>query len=272
MSERAYECLRLEVEDGVGRIVFALPQFANAMTRRGVEEILDALNACESDRSIGAVVLTGEGRAFCAGFNLKEIPPLDDGMEAVSGHFRDLAMWWHLVLHKIVHLPKPVMAAVNGAAAGSGLGMALCSDLVICSENARFLCAWHTIGLANDATTSYSLAKIVGFRRAQEMMITNRTLDAAEALDWGIANRVYPDDVFAANVERIARDLAAAPTHLQAMAKESFHQGWRRSIEEATEYEIKNVMASVEHSYFHDALRRFVEDGGKSSKVQVRLP
>lgn len=268
----AYDCLRLEVADGVGRIVFAMPQFANALTRAGVDELLAALNACEADPDIGAVVLTGEGRAFCAGFNLKEIPPLDDGIEAVSDHFRDLALRWHLVLHKIVHIPKPVMAAVNGAAAGSGLGMALCADLAVCSEHARFLCAWHTIGLANDATTSYSLAKIVGFRRAQEMMITNRTLDAAEALEWGIANRVYAEAEFAANADRIARDLAAAPTHLQAMAKEGFHQGWRRSIEEATEYEIRNVMESVRHPYFHAALRRFADDGGKSSRVQVRLP
>ena len=272
MTASAYDCIRLEVAHGVGRIAFDMPEAANALTRKGVEELLDALDACEADPDVGAVVLTGEGRAFCAGFNLKEIPPLEDGLPAVSAHFRDLALRWHLVLHKIVRIAKPVMAAVNGAAAGSGLGMALCADLVLCSENARFLCAWHTIGLANDATTSYSLAKIVGFRRAQEMMITNRTLDAREALEWGIANRVYPEADFPAAVDAAARDLAAAPTHLQAMAKESFHQGWRRSVEEATAYEIRNVMASVEHPYFHAALRRFVEDGGKSSRVQVRLP
>ncbi len=272
MTATTYDCIRLEIAHGVGRIVFDMPEVANALTRRGVDELLDALNACEADPGVGAVVLTGEGRAFCAGFNLKEIPPLEGGIEAVSEHFRDLAVRWHLALHRIVRIPKPVMSAVNGAAAGSGLGMALCSDLAVCSENARFLCAWHTIGLANDATTSYSLAKIVGFRRAQEMMIANRTLDAAEAVEWGIANRVYPEEEFAANVDRIARDLAAAPTHLQAMAKESFHQGWRRSVEEATEYEIRNVMQSVGHPYFHAALRRFVEDGGKSSRVQVRLP
>ena len=268
----SYRRIRLEVDGGVGRIVFAMPEAANALTGEGVRELLDALNECEADPGIGAVVLAGEGRAFCAGFNLKEIPPLEDGMEAVAAHFRDLAMWWHLVLHKIVHIAKPVLAAVDGAAAGSGLGMALCADLAICSDRARFLCAWHTIGLANDATTSYSLARIVGFRRAQEMMITNRTLDAEEALEWGIANRVYPHAGFEARVGEIARDLAAAPTHLQAMAKEGFHQGWRRSIEEATEYEIRNVMDSVRHPRFHAALRRFLEDGGKSSEVQVRLP
>ena len=268
----SYACIRLERRAGAGRIVFAMPEAANALTGAGVRELLDALNECEADPGIGAVVLEGEGGAFCAGFNLKEIPPLDGGIEAVAAHFRELAMWWHLVLHKIVRTPKPVLAAVDGAAAGSGLGMALCSDLVVASDRARFLCAWHTIGLANDATTSYSLAKIVGFRRAQEMMITNRTLDAAEALAWGIANRVYPEAEFAARVDGIAAELAAAPTHLQAMAKEGFHAGWRRPVEEATEYEIRNVMDSVAHPYFHRALRRFLEDGGGSSKVQVRLP
>ena len=267
-----YRRIRLEKAGGIGRVVFAMPEAANALTGEGVRELLDALNDCEADREIGAVVLEGEGSAFCAGFNLREIPPINDGIGAVAGHFRELAMWWHLVLHRIVHIPKPVLAAVDGAAAGSGLGMALCADLVVCSERARFLCAWHTIGLANDATTSYSLARIVGFRRAQEMMITNRTLDAGEALEWGIANRVYPEREFAARVDEIAADLAAAPTHLQAMAKEGFHAGWRRSIEEATEYEIRNVMQSVDHPYFHAALRRFLEDGGKSSRVQVRLP
>ena len=272
MQKRSFQTILLDVEDGVGRITFNLPQFGNALTRVGVEELLEALNACESDEEVGAVLLTGAGRSFCAGFNLKDIPPLDVGVAAIAAHFRALAMWWHLVLHKIVHIAKPVMSAVNGAAAGAGLGMALCSDLVVCSEDARFLCAWHTIGLANDASTSYSLAKIVGFRRAQEMMITNRTLEAAEAVEWGIANRVYPRKTFAEIVATIARDLAAAPTHLQAMAKESFHAGWRRSIEEATEYEIKNVMGAVRDPYFHAALKRFVEDGGKSSKVQVVLP
>ena len=79
MTARTHDCLRLEIADGVGRIVFDMPEFANALTRTGVEELLDALNACESDPDVGAVVLTGEGRAFCAGFNLKEIPPLEDG-------------------------------------------------------------------------------------------------------------------------------------------------------------------------------------------------
>ena len=272
MTGKTYDCIAFEVIDGVGRITFDLPQYGNALTVAGIQEFLHALSECEKRDDIGAVMLTGAGRAFCAGFNLKEIPLDGADVEDIAEHFRVAAMWWHQAMHKLVRIPRPVLAAVNGAAAGVGLGMALCADMVVCAEDARFLCAWHTIGLANDATTSYSLAKIVGFRRAFELMMTNRTLTAEDAVKWGIANRVYPAADFAATALDIARDLAAGPTHLQAMAKESFHQGWRRSVEEATEYEIENVMKSVRHPYFHDALQKFLAGEQKSDAVQVRLP
>ena len=265
--------VRFEVEDGVGRITFDLPQFRNALTLQGIRETLAALNEAEERDDVGAVMLTGAGTSFCAGFNLKEIPPLDDGGPgAIRDHFRELAMWWHQLLHKIVRLRRPVLAAVNGVAAGSGLGMTICADLAVASRSARFLCAWHSIGLANDATTSYSLTKIVGFRRAMELMLTNRTLSAEEALEWQLVNRVYDDAAFAESAGAIARDLAAGPSHLQAMAKESFHMGWRRSIEEATEFEIQNVMRSLDDPYFVESLARFLSAERKSSLEQVRLP
>ena len=125
--------------------------------------------------------------------------------------------------------------------------MTLAADIAVCNESAAFVCAWHAIGIANDAATSYTLAKIVGFRRAMELMLTNRTLSAAEALEWGIVNRVYGDDEFGDKVALIARDLADAPTHLQAMAKDTLHMGWNRSLEECTAFEIDNVLSSVVH-------------------------
>jgi enoyl-CoA hydratase/carnithine racemase len=181
-------------------------------------------------------------------------------------------MWWHQVLHKIVHLPRPVLAAVNGVAAGVGLGMVLAADMAVAVDSATFLCAWHSIGLANDAATSYTLVKIVGFRRAMELMLTNRTLSAGEALAWGILNRVYPRAEFARNVAQVAADLAAGPTHLQAMAKSRFHAGWRQSIEECTELEIENVMRSITDPYFKKTLDDFLARRTRSDKVQVDLP
>ena len=274
MAESAYKHIRLEVaQNGVATLTFNLPKMANAMDLLGVQETLDALRACERRDDIGAVVLTGEGdHAFCAGFNLKEIPLATADAQAIRGHFENLAMWWHQVLHKLIHLPKPVLAAVNGVAAGVGLGMTIAADMAVAVDSATFLCAWHSIGLANDAASSYTLVKIVGFRRAMELMLTNRTLSAAEALDWQILNRVYARPDFARNVAQIAADLAAGPTHLQAMAKSRFHAGWRQSIEECTEFEIENVMKSLAHPYFRETLNKFLSKQTRSDKVQVNLP
>ena len=194
-SVAPYRCIKLDVVDGVAWITFNLPRFGNALDLAGVEEAVDALAQAEVRDEVGAVVLTGAGRQFCSGFNLREVPSPDD-VRAVVHHFRVVAWWWHRLLEGLIRLPKPVLAAVNGAAAGSGLGMVLCSDLAVAKESARFMCAWHAIGIANDATTSYSLSKIVGFRRAMELMLTNRTLSSAEALEWGMVNRVFPDAEF----------------------------------------------------------------------------
>ncbi len=275
MADNEYESILYEVTENVAKITFNLPQFGNALDFRGVKETLDALIRAEDDPEVGCVLITGSGKTFCAGFNLKEIPPIEtlrEDITDISSHFRHLALWWHQVFHRIVRIPKPVLSAVNGAAVGAGLGLALCSDMVVARENASFLCAWHTIGLANDATTSYSLVKIVGFRRAMEIMYTNRTLNAEEAAEWQIVNRVYGEADFEENAWQIATQLAAGPTHLQGMAKESFHMGWRRSLEEATEFEIQNVMKSVEHPYFLNALEKFLNKENRSNLEQVKLP
>ena len=274
MASREYQHILFDVaSNGVATLTFNLPKMANAMDLLGVQETLDALGRCGQRPDVGAVVLTGAGEhAFSAGFNLKEIPLADWEPERIRDHFDTLAMWWHQVLHTIVHLPRPVLAAVNGAAAGVGLGMTLAADMAVAVDSATFLCAWHSIGLANDAATSYTLAKIVGFRRAMEMVLTNRTLTAAEALDWQILNRVYSRADFRKNVAQIAADLAAGPTHLQAMAKSRFHAGWRQSIEECTELEIQNVMASIADPYFEKALHQFLSKTSRSDTVKVRLP
>jgi enoyl-CoA hydratase/carnithine racemase len=269
-SVAPYRCIKLDIDDGVARITFNLPQFGNALDLAGVEEAVDALAQAEVRDEVGAVVLTGAGRQFCSGFNLREVPSPDD-VRAVVHHFRVVAWWWHRLLEGLIRLPKPVLAAVNGAAAGSGLGMVLCSDLAVAKESARFMCAWHAIGIANDATTSYSLSKIVGFRRAMELMLTNRTLGSAEALEWGMVNRVFPDAEFDGQVRRIAKELADAPTHLQAFAKESFHRGWRMAVEETTAMEIRNVLSSLEDPAFADRLRAFLRHETKSDRPIVDL-
>jgi 2-(1,2-epoxy-1,2-dihydrophenyl)acetyl-CoA isomerase len=265
-----YEAIGHRVQDRVAEITINLPRHRNALSVKAMQEITDALNRAEEDDGVGAVMITGAQDAFCSGFYLREIP-IDKGVEGVRDHFRLAALWWHQMIHKIIRVKRPVLAAVNGVAAGGGLGVLLASDMAICSDNAKFVCAWHSIGIGNDTGTSYSLARVVGMRRALELMLTNRTLQAPEAREWGMVNRVYRQAEFRDVAWKVARELAAVPTHLQVMAKERFHAGWMQPVEECTEFEIQNVIASVTHPHFMPRLKRFLE-GDKADRAQVELP
>jgi 2-(1,2-epoxy-1,2-dihydrophenyl)acetyl-CoA isomerase len=258
----------LDVADRVATITINRPHVKNSLDVQALSELFSALGSCEDRSDVGAVVLTGAGDAFCAGVNLKGYR-LDDREELRAG-FREVAMWWHQMLHRIVRIPKPVVAAVNGIAAGGGLGMALASDIAVCNEDATFFASWMANGVANDGGSSYTLTKIVGFRRAMELMLTNRTLTAKEAVEWQICNRMYKNEEFSANVVKIARQLADGPTHLQAYVKETLHEGWRRSLEECTEHECQNILTSLDHPYAAERLGEF-KRGRRNNPLMIDL-
>ncbi len=261
--------VRLDIDDGVATITFDRPEVKNSLDVGALEQFFQALGTCEDRDDVGAIVLTGTGDAFCAGVNLKGYDLAD--REKFRAGFREVAMWWHQALHRIVRIPKPVLAAVNGIAVGGGLGITLAADMAVCTDDATFYASWMSNGVANDGGSSYTLAKIVGFRRAMELMLTNRTLDAAEAREWGIVNRVYGRDEFRDNVAVIARDLADGPTHLQGYVKETFHDGWNRSLEECTEYECMNILKSLDNPYAAERLGAFLR-GERTNRLSVRLP
>ncbi|MGB8362684.1 MAG: enoyl-CoA hydratase/isomerase family protein [Acidimicrobiia bacterium] len=258
----------LDVEGRLATITFNRPDVKNSLDTVTLMELHDALGQIEDRRDVGALILTGTGDAFCAGVNLKGYD-LDDRAAFRAG-FREVAMWWHQMLHRVVRIRMPVLAAVNGIAVGGGLGLTLAADMAICNEDARFYASWMSNGVANDGGSSYSLARIVGFRRAMELLLTNRTLDAHEAMEWGIVNRVYEESLFDEKARQIGHELADGPTHLQAMAKETLHDGWRRSLEEATEHECMNILESLDDPYAAERLTAF-RDGERTDSTQVSL-
>jgi len=267
----AYRHIILDISGGVATITFNRPAVKNSLDTETLRELHAALGVVEdkAGTQAGALVLTGAGDAFCAGVNLKGYDL--ENREGFRAGFREVALWWHQMLHRVVRLPMPVLAAVNGIAVGGGLGLTLAADLAICNEHARFYASWMSNGVANDGGSSYTLAKIVGFRRAMELMLTNRTLDAYEARDWGIVNRVYEGDAFAGMTASIAAELAAGPTHLQAFVKETFHDGWRRSLEECTEHECMNILTSLDNPYAAERLGAF-KRGERTNSIQVTMP
>jgi enoyl-CoA hydratase/carnithine racemase len=258
----------LDIADGVATITFNRPKAKNSLDVASLSELFAAFGTCEDRDDVGVVVLTGAGDAFCAGVNLKGYS-LENRDELRAG-FREVAMWWHQMLHRMVRIQKPVLSAVNGIAVGGGLGLVLASDIAVCSEKASFFASWMANGVANDGGSSYTLTKIVGFRRAMELMLTNRTLTAVEAVEWQICNRMYKSEDFDANVAKIARQLADGPTHLQAYVKETFHEGWRRSLEECTEYECQNILKSLDNPYAAERLGAF-KQGKRNNPLMIDL-
>ena len=274
MISTDYPHIRFDVEpNGVATLTFNLPRMANAMDLLGVQETLDALRRCEKRSDIGAVVLTGAGdHAFSAGFNLKEIPFADWKPEQIHSHFETLAMWWHQVIaqHRPLAAAGPRRRQRRGGGRRTG-DDARAPTWPCAVDSATLLGAWHSIGLANDAATSYTLVKIVGFRRAMELMLTNRTLTAAEALDWQILNRVVLAGRLSSRTLRaLPRTSPAGPTHLQAMAKSAL-PCWLAATRSrsATEMEIENVMESIADPHFKKTLDQFLSKQTRSDRIQV---
>ena len=266
MSE--FKNITLDITDGLATLTLNRPYARNSLNIEALSEIHRALGMVEDDRGAGALVLTGAGEAFCAGVSLKGYNI--DNREELRQGFREVAMWWHQMLHRLTRLPMPVLCAVNGIAVGGGMGLALASDMAICNETAKFYASWMSNGMANNGGSSYTLTKVVGFRRAMELMLTNRTLDAYEAQEWGIVNRVYEGEKFKRMMASIGHQLAGGPTHLQAFVKQTFHDGWRRSLEECTEHECMNILQALEHPYAKERLNAF-EKGERTNALQVNL-
>ncbi len=263
-----FKNITLEIADRVATLVLNRPYARNSLNTEALSEIHRALGVVEDNEDAGVLVLTGAGEAFCAGVSLKGYSI--DNREELRQGFREVAMWWHQMLHRITRLPMPVLCAVNGIAVGGGMGLVLASDIAICNETAKFYASWMANGMANDGGSSYTLTKIVGFRRAIELMLTNRTLDAYEAQEWGIVNRVYEGEKFTEMTASIGQQLADGPTHLQKFVKQTFHDGWRRSLEECTEHECMNILEALEHPYAKERLNAF-DRGERTNALQVNL-
>src|SRR5580698_3578001 len=201
MSNSASTTVRLEIRDAIAFLTLSRPEAANTMNLQFGREFLSAALAIEAAR-VRAVVLTGQGKNFCFGGDLK-------GMVAsssdVGAYLSELTTNLHAGMALLARLDAPVIAAVNGTAAGAGLGLVLAADLAIAGRGAKFAPAYTGVGLTPDAGCTFLLPRAVGYKRAMELLLTNRVLGAEEALAWGLINEIVDDD----RVEETAAALAA---------------------------------------------------------------
>ena len=250
--------LLLTTDSGVATITLNRPDKSNAFDDEMTRELLDALKQVERDDVLRSVVLTGAGKNFCAGQDLGAFLERQKSPEGISVR-EHLLNGYNKIVAKIRTIEKPFIAAVNGAAAGAGLGIACACDLRYASENAKFRMAFIGIGLAPDSGTSFLLPRIVGFGRALDMAITNELVDAREAFAWGLANRIYaPDELMPATLAT-AKELAEAPTRGIGLTKRAFNHALTSDLENALDYEAHLQNIAVETADHTEGVNAFLE-------------
>jgi 2-(1,2-epoxy-1,2-dihydrophenyl)acetyl-CoA isomerase len=201
--------VRLEVRDHVAHLTLARAEAANTMNLQFGRDFLAAAQAVRSDSAVRAVVLTGQGTNFCFGGDLKGM--VASGAD-VGSFLSELTTNLHAGMTHLARMDPPVVAGVQGTAAGAGLGLVLAADLAIAGRSAKFAPAYTGVGLTPDAGCTFLLPRAVGYKRAMELLLTNRVLDAEEALDWGLVNQVVDDEKVAEAATALAVRLAAGPT------------------------------------------------------------
>jgi 2-(1,2-epoxy-1,2-dihydrophenyl)acetyl-CoA isomerase len=218
--------ISFSVENQVGIITFRRPEVFNSMHHAMRMEILAALDSCRDDDNIRAVYITGIGKAFCAGEDLQEVTdPKGPSLNEI------ISTGYNPMVFKIRTLEKPVVAAVNGVAAGAGANIALACDIVVATASASFTQAFSKIGLIPDSGGTWTLPRLVGFQRASALMLLSDKITAAEAAQIGMIWKVFPDDTFTADSLKIAETLAQMPTRGLALTKKALNQSFSHDFE-----------------------------------------
>jgi 2-(1,2-epoxy-1,2-dihydrophenyl)acetyl-CoA isomerase len=248
-----YETITYEAKDGVATVTLNRPDAANALNNAMAEELQDALKQVAGDPALRAVLLTGAGKAFCAGQDLKDFTSTS---RSPSEH---IALTWAPIVRRIRAMEKPVVAALNGVAAGAGCGLALGCDLRVASERASIIVLFSRVGLVPDAGTTWFLPRLVGMGKALELAFLTEPVDAAAAERLGLVNKVVAHEDLLEEAGALARRLAEGPTVAYGLTKRAMNRAASMTLDEALEYEgmLQDVAAGSADAA--EAMRAFLE-------------
>jgi 2-(1,2-epoxy-1,2-dihydrophenyl)acetyl-CoA isomerase len=216
-----YETIRLRFDGGVAWLHLQRPEHGNALEAAMARELARAIRSLEQSSELRCLVLTGTGEHFCLGGDLRAFSAQGPRL---AEHLRAMVPDLHRATIGLAHLNAPVIAAVNGTAAGAGMSLVCAADIAISAASARYTLAYTRVGLSPDGGSTWFLPRIVGIRRAREMALTNRLLSASEALEWGLVGRVVPDDELEREATDAARKLAAGPLPALNSARRLLHE------------------------------------------------
>jgi len=251
-----YATILFDVCDHVAHITLNRPEAANSLNREMASDLMHAVMRCSEDSAIRAVVITGTGPMFCSGGDLKEFAAQG---EHLPYHLKEVTTYLHAAISRLTRMDPPVIAAVNGSAAGAGMSLACACDIVVAAETARFTMAYTRVGLTPDGSSTYFLPRLVGLKRALELTLTNRVLSAQEALEWGIVTRVVPDTELLAQAHALAAQLAAGPTKTLGSSKRLLHTGWTETLETQMEHESQTIADMARTADASEGITAFLE-------------
>jgi 2-(1,2-epoxy-1,2-dihydrophenyl)acetyl-CoA isomerase len=253
------ETVNVRLAHGAATIELNRPQALNAWNTQLGLDLLAAVRQVAADDAVRAVVITGAGRAFSSGADLKDFSGGETTPEGRPSVYKMLTERYHPIMHAIRDMPKPVVAAVNGAAVGIGCSLALCCDLIVATESAYFLLAFVNIGLVPDGGSSLFMPTRVGIARATELAMLGERLGAAQALEWGLINRVVPDAQLDEDVAALAARLTGGPTRSYAGTKRELNNWLYPRMAEQLELEAQLQQEMAGSDDFLEGAMAFVE-------------
>ena len=245
----------LEINHGVATITLNRPEVFNSFNREMALLLQDTLDACEKNDDVRVIVLTGNGKAFCAGQDLKEVtsPELNPGFKKI------LEEHYNPIITRIRTIKKPIIAAINGVAAGAGANIALACDIVVAHEKVNFIQAFSLIGLVPDSGGTFFLPRLIGFQKALAIAMLGDKVSAEEAEKMGMIYKVIPFDSFESEVNALALKLANMPTKALGMIKELFNKSMSNDLESQLALESKLQIEAAQTEDYAEGVAAFVE-------------
>lgn len=250
-----YQTLQVTQQDGIVTITLNRPDAANGLNHQMALDLLDVAKQCHDDATVRAVVLTAEGRFFSAGGDVKE---MYDSGDQVGDSLKTLADNLHASLSKFARMPSPMIVAINGTAAGAGFSMAVSGDLVLIAQSAKMTMAYAGVGLSPDGSSSYYLPRLIGLRKTQDLMLTNRVLSAQDAYDIGLVTEVVDDDKLAERAQQLAMQLAQSSPQSNAAIKKLLLSSFNNSLETQMDLETTAISECAASANGREGVDAFV--------------
>jgi len=245
----------LKIENKIAFITLNRPEVFNSFNREMALSLQKNLDDCESNPEVSAIVLTGNGKAFCAGQDLKEVtsPKLNPGFKKI------LEEHYNPIITRIRSIKKPIIGAINGVAAGAGANIALACDVVVAHEKVSFIQAFSLIGLIPDSAGTYFLPRLIGFQKAQALAMLGDKISAEDAEKMGMIYKVIPFENFENDVNQLASKLANMPTKALGMIKELFNKSMTNTLEDQLALESKLQIEAAQSEDYAEGVAAFIE-------------